>query len=49
MASWVSTQVRQSESPEFKSLSRQIVYFHGVKPRLSRLGTGDIHHGSDYT
>ena len=44
----VSTQVRQSEGSGFKSWSGQIVYFHGVKTRLSTLGTGDVPRGSDY-
>ena len=38
----VSTQVRQSEGSGFKSRSGQIAYFHGVKTRLSTLGTGDM-------
>ena len=38
----VRTQVRQSEGPGFKSRSGQIAYFHGVKTRLSTLGTGDV-------
>ena len=42
----VSTQVRQSEGSGFKSRS---AYFHGVKTRLSTLGTGDVPRGSDYT
>ena len=41
----VSTQVRQSEGPGFKS--GQIAYFHGVKTRISTLGTGDVPRGSD--
>ena len=28
---------------------RQIAYFHGVKTRLSTLGTGDVPRGSDST
>ena len=43
----VSTQVRQSEGSGFKSRSGQIAYFHGVKTRLSTLGTGDVPRGSD--
>ena len=43
------TRVRQSEGPGFKSRSGQIVYFHGVKTRLSTSGTGDVPHGSDST
>ena len=42
----VSTHVRQSESSGFKSRSGQIAYFHGVKTRLSTLGTGDVPRGS---
>ena len=45
----VSTQVRQSEGSGFKSRSGQIAYFHGVKTRLSTLGTGDVPRGSDST
>ena len=45
----VSTQVRQSERSGFKSRSGQIAYFHGVKTRLSTLGTGDVPRGSDST
>ena len=44
-----STQVRQSEGSGFKSRSGQIAYFHGVKTRLSTLGTGDVPRGSDST
>ena len=43
----VSTQVRQSERWGFKSRSGQVAYFHGVKTRLSALGTGDVPRGSD--
>ena len=43
----VSTQVRRSTG--FKSRSGQIAYFHGVKTRLSTLGTGDVPRGSDST
>ena len=42
----VSTRVRQSEGPRFKSRSGKIAYFHGVKTRLSTLGTGDVPRGS---
>ena len=45
----VSTQVRQAEGSGFKSRSGKIVYFHGVKTRLSTLGTGDVPRGSDST
>ena len=45
----VSTQVRQSEGSGFKSRSGQIAYFHGVKTRLSTLGTGDVPRGWDST
>ena len=46
----VSTQVRQSEGSWFKSRSGQIAYFHGVKTRLSTLGTsGDVPRSSDST
>ena len=46
----VSTQVCQSEGSGFKSRSGQIAYFHGVKTRLSTLGTGDVvPRGSDST
>ena len=45
----VSMQVRQSEGSGFKSWSGQIVYFHGVKTRLSTLVTGDVPRGSDST
>ena len=45
----VRTQVRQSEGSGFKSRSGQIAYFHGVKIRLSTLGTGDVPRGSDST
>ena len=45
----VSTQVRQSECSGFKYRSGQIAYFHDVKTRLSTLGTGDVHRGSDST
>ena len=44
-----SIQVRQSEGLGFKSRSGQIAYFHGVKTRLSTLGTGDVPRGSDST
>ena len=44
----VSTQVRQSEGLGFKSPSGQIAYFHGVKTRLSILGTGDVPRGSEF-
>ena len=48
----VRTQVCQvhlqvSEVSGFKSRSGQIAYFHGVKTRLSTLGTGDVPRGSD--
>ena len=33
----------------FKFRSGQIAYFHGVKIRLSTLGTGDVPRGSDST
>ena len=33
----------------FKSRSGQIAHFHGVKIRLSTLGTGDVPRGSDST
>ena len=45
----VSTQVRQCEGSGFKSRPGQIANFHGVKTRLSTLGTGDVPRGSDYT
>ena len=45
----VSTQVRQSEGSGFISRSGQIAYFHGVKTRLSTLGTGDVPRGLDST
>ena len=45
----VSTQVRQSEGSGFKSQSGQIAYSHGVKIRLSTLGTGDVPRGSAST
>ena len=45
----VRTQVRQSEGSGFKSRSGQIAYFHGVKTRLSTLGTGDVPRSSDST
>ena len=45
----VTTQVRQSEGSGFKSRSGQIAYFHGVKIRLSTLGTSDDLRGSDST
>ena len=45
----VRTQVRQPEGLGFKSRSGQIAYFHGVKTRLSTLGTGDVPRGSDST
>ena len=45
----VSMQVRQSEVSVFKSRSRQIAFFHGVKIGLSTLGTGDVPRGSDST
>ena len=38
----VSTRVCQSEGSGFKSRSGQIAYLHGVKTRLSTLGTGDM-------
>ena len=41
----VSTQVSQCEGPGSKSRSGQLVYFHGVKTRLSTLGTGDVPRG----
>ena len=37
----VSTMVCKSEGSELKSRSGQIAYLHGVKTRLSTLGTGD--------
>ena len=43
----VGTQVRQSEGLWFKPQSGQIAYFHGVKTRLSTLGT--VPRGSDST
>ena len=51
VASWLvrTTQVCQSEGSGFKSRSGQIVYFHGVKTRLSTLGTGDVPGGSGFT
>ena len=45
----VSTQVRESEGPGFKSRSGQIAHFHGVKTRLSAVGTGGVPRGSDST
>ena len=45
----VITEVCQSEGSGFKSRSGQIAYFHGVKTRLSTLGTGDGPSGSDST
>ena len=45
----VSTQVRQSVGPGFKSRSGQIAYFHCVKTRLSTLETGDDPRRSDST
>ena len=45
----VSAQVRQSKGPGFDSRSGQNAYFHGVKTRLSTLGTGDVPRGSDST
>ena len=45
----VNTQVRQSEGSGFKSQSGQIAYFHGIKTRLSTLGTGDVPCDSDST
>ena len=45
----VSTQVYQSKGSGFKSRSGQIAYFHGVKTRISILGTGDVPRGSDPT
>ena len=45
----VSTQLRQSQRSGFKSRSGQIAYFHGVKTRLSTIGTGDVPRGSDST
>ena len=44
----VGIQVCQSEGLGFKSPG-QIAYFHGVKTRLSTLGTGDVPRGSDTT
>ena len=41
--------VRQAEGPRIDSQSGQIAYFHGVKKRLSTLGTGDVPRGSDST
>ena len=51
MASWLAhryanPKVRGSNP---KSRSGQIAYFHGVKTRLSTLGTGDVPCGSDST
>ena len=43
----VSTQVRQSDDSGLKSRSGQ--YFHGVKTRLSTLGTGNVPPSSDST
>ena len=45
----VSTQVRQSKGAGFKSQYGQIAYFHGVKTKLSTLGTGDVSHGLNST
>ena len=45
----VSMQVLQSEGSVFKSRSGQVAFFHGVKIRLSTLGTGDVARGSDST
>ena len=45
----VSTRVRQFEGSGFRSRCGQIAYFHGVKTRLSTLGTGDVPRGSDST
>ena len=46
----VSTQdAMQSEGMGFKSRYGQIAYFHGVKTRLSTLGTGDVPRGLDST
>ena len=42
----VRTQVCQSEGSGLKSRFGQIAYFHGVKTRLSTLGTGDVPRGS---
>ena len=45
VASWL----RQSEGTAFKYQYGQIAYFHGVKTRLSTLGTADAPRGSDST
>ena len=45
----VSVHTRQADGSGFKSRSEQIAYFHGVKNRLSTLGTDDIPVGSDST
>ena len=49
MATWLACRYRQSEGSGFKSRSGQIAYLHGVKTRLSKLGTGDVPRGSDST
>ena len=45
----VSTQIYQSEGSGLNSRPGQIAYFHGVKNRLSTLGTGDVPGVSDST
>ena len=42
-------QICQFEGSGFKFRSGQIAYFHGVKTRLSQLGTGDVPRRSDST
>ena len=44
----VSTQVHQCEGSGLKSRSGQMAYFHGVKTRLSTLGTDfDVQNPTD--
>ena len=45
----VRTQVCQCEGSGLKSQYGHITYLHGVKIRLSTLGTGDVPRGSDST
>ena len=49
MVKKIGVMISMPEGPGFKSRSGQIAYFHGVKTRLSTLGTGDVPRGSDST
>ena len=48
MVSWLKHKVCQSEGSGYKSRSGPIAYLHGLKTRLSTLGTGDVPRGADF-